>query len=110
MQYQTLTPAQQSQVEYLFADQIFGTDATGFEYEVKAGNVIARSRIAPSGEAEARKPKTVRVHVAVREIPTAYLSVEMDREANYAIQAIARSLIEQLIKSQTLEAHHGKES
>ena len=107
MQYQALTSAQQSQVEYLFADAFFGTDATSFEYEVQHGEVIARSRIAKTAETSARKPHTISINVAVRDIPAELVTVEMQRDAAYTIQFIARNLVEQLIQSKTLEAHHG---
>ena len=110
MQYQVLTSAQQSQVEYLFADAFFGTDANSFEYEVQHGEVIGRAKLkAISSEllATARKPHTIRINVAVRDIPAELVTVEMQRDAAYTIQFIARNLVEQLIKSQTLEAHNG---
>lgn len=109
MQYQALTSAQQSQVEYLFADAFFGTDATSFEYEVQHGEVIGRMQILRSAQNDMtkRKPRTISINVAVREMPAELVTVEMQRDTAYTIQSIARHLVEQLIQSQTLEAHHG---
>ena len=40
--YSALDSDQRSQVGHLFADQFFGVDATGFEYEVSGGMVTGR--------------------------------------------------------------------
>jgi hypothetical protein len=104
MQYQSLTPAQQTQAAYLFADEVFGTDAYGFDYEISNGTVIGRACLDKHTDLNARKPHTVSVNVCVREVPAEMVTIEMDRNANATIQSIARSVVARLIQSQTVEA------
>jgi hypothetical protein len=105
MIYSSLTPAQQTQAAYLFADEVFGTDAHDFDYEIKDNAIIGRSRIVKNGDAvHNRKPHTVSVNMCVRDVPAEFVTVEMDRNAAYAIQTIARNIVERMIQSQTVEA------
>jgi hypothetical protein len=52
------------------------------------------------GQAErrhARKPRSVAVNVAVSEIPEAFLTIEMERRSEIAIQQLARRIVERLV-------------
>jgi len=105
MIFSSLTPTQQDQAAYLFADEIFGTDASAFDYEVQDNNVIGRTKLnANSQQLSVRKPHTVLVNVSVREVPAEFVTIEMDRQSAYAIQSIARSVVARLIQSQSVEA------
>ena len=104
MNYQSLTTAQRDQVAYLFADDVFGEDPSAYEYEVNGGMVAGRSRIAEnSGAVHAKKARNIAACITVRETPEAYVTKQSQRETAYAIQSIARSVVERLIKSQTVE-------
>ena len=105
--FTSLDAAQQAQAAYLFADDVFGTDVNAYEYELEAGKVIGRARLAANSSplnAHVRKPRTISVNVCTREVPAEMVTVEMDRNANYAIQSIARNIAARLIQSQTVEA------
>lgn len=107
MNYSTLTPTQREQVDYLFADAIFGTDVNAFDYEIKGDTVIGRAQILRSAQddkAHVRKPHTVSVNVCVREVPSAFITLEMSRNAETTIKELARSVVERMIQSQTVEA------
>ena len=103
--FNSLDAAQQAQAAYLFADDVFGTDANAYEYELEAGKVIGHSQLtANSLSLNVRKPRTISINVCTREVPAEMVTVEMDRNANYAIQSIARNIVARLIQSQTVEA------
>jgi len=103
--YSSLDAAQQAQAAYLFADDVFGTDANAYEYELEAGKVIGRARLTVTSlSLNVRKPRTISVNVCTREVPAEMVTVEMDRNADYAIQSIARNIAARLIQSQTVEA------
>jgi hypothetical protein len=103
--YSTLTAPQRERADYLFADAIFGTNPHAYEYELKGDDVIGRSRLNKNGEGavHARKPRTVQVNVFTQEVPTAYITLEMDRHAEYAIQDLARSIVKRLVETQPQE-------
>jgi hypothetical protein len=103
-QFISLTTTQREQVDYLFADAIFGTDVNAFDYEIRDDNVIGRSRIDNKRDVIMRKPHTVSVNMCVREIPSAFITLEMSRNAETTIKELARSVVERMIKSQTVEA------
>ena len=105
--YSSLDAAQQAQAAYLFADDVFGSDVAAFDYEISDGKIIGRARLAANSSplnAHVRKPRTISVNVCTREVPAEMVTVEMDRNANYAIQSIARNIAARLIQSQTVEA------
>ena len=106
MNYQSLTPLQREHVAFLFADEIFGTDPNGYEYELMGEMVIGRAKISRSARNDnvhVRKAHAVAVNVAVREVPSAFVRVECQRDAEIAIKEIARNIIARLI-SQPVEA------
>lgn len=104
MNYQSLTPAQRDQVVFLFADEIFGTDPNDYEYELIGEMVTWRSRLNAEGRMQnVRKPHSIAVNVAVREVPSAFVRVECQRDAEYAIQQIARSVVARLIQVNSVE-------
>lgn len=110
MIYSSLTPAQRDQVAFLFADEIFGTDPSAYEYELTGETVTGRVRLsALSGQrsVHVRKPHSVTVNVAVRDVPEALVTVEMRRDAQMSIQQIARNVVARLIQSNQVEAHNG---
>lgn len=94
---------------YLFVDEHFGTDPHAYDYELEGDEVIGRSRIARNGDeisnVHARKPHTVKLNVAVKEVPEQFVTVEMNRNATLAIQAIARRMVERIAIQQTQEAN-----
>lgn len=107
MNYSTLTPAQQTQCEYLFADATFGTDPHAYDYEIKGVDVVGRVQLRAISSkllAHARKPHTVSVNVAVLNVPDGFVTVEMSRNAMIAIQDIARSAVERMLQVQHQEA------
>jgi hypothetical protein len=105
MNYSTLTPAQQAQAAYLFADDVFGTDPNAYDYEVNGKDIIGRSCIAHNSDRiHARKPHSVSVNVAVRQVPDEFITSEMSRNAEQAINDFARSAVERITQSQTQEA------
>lgn len=107
MNYQSLTPLQREQVAFLFCDDLFGTDPNGYEYELIGECVIGRVKLTAISSqllAHVRKPHAVAVNVAVRDVPSAFVTVEMSRDAEIAIKEIARSVVARLIQIQTVEA------
>jgi len=106
MNYSSLTPAQREHVAFLFADEIFGTDPNGYEYELIGEMVVGRVKtvISDQSSVHVRKPHAVAVNVAVREVPSAFVTVECQRDAEIAIKEIARSVVARLIQIQTVEA------
>jgi len=104
MNYQSLTSQQRAQVAYLFADDVFGADPSAYEYEVNGGMVAGRTAISDQRPAVRKKPHNIAAHVTVRETPEAYVTTQAQRETDLAIQSIARSVVERIIKSQNVEA------
>lgn len=105
MNYSTLTPAQLAQCEYLFADDAFGTDPYAYDYEVKGNRVMGRKiQKAEDRRMNVKKPHTVSVNVAVREVPNEFVTVEMKRNAAQAIKDLARNAVERINQIQSQEA------
>lgn len=112
--YSALTPAQQARAQYLFADALLGTDPSAYEYQLRGEDVIGRARVtslqSPASShqspasANVRKPHSVRLNVAIQEVPETYITVEMIRNTEQAIQEIARSLAAAMLQTQTQEA------
>jgi hypothetical protein len=103
--YASLTPAQQAQAAYLFADELMGSDPTLYEYELIGETVVGRAAISDQRSAvNARKPHIVAVNVAVREVPDAFITVEMMRRSDVTFQSLARRVVERIIQNQSVEA------
>jgi len=99
--YSTLTAAQREQVQYLFADEHFGTDPNAFEYQLRGESVIGRGSLtANRSTLKARKPHTVRLNVLTQEVPDQYITVEMIRNSQQAITDIAREIAGRMIRIQ----------
>jgi hypothetical protein len=100
--FSQLTDDQRAQVAYLFADSIFGTDASAFAYELNdQGEVKGRSRIATNGDAanqpRARKTNIVQIHM----IEEVNITDELIRHASMSMDALAASVAQRIYQSQS---------
>ena len=99
MNYLSLTHAQRARVEYLFADDVFGTDPTSYEYEVNArGEVTGRTRISRSGREETMSKRQPSAVITVRAEET------ITEEALSNQIQFMKSLASRIIQSQYMEA------
>lgn len=88
--YSALTDEQRARVAYLFADNHFGTDPRGYEYQVKGGD-IRRSPLANENPSTARI-KSMRV-MAVRD---EHLTAAQMDDATNAMESMAYTIAQRI--------------
>jgi hypothetical protein len=107
LSFSDLNERQLAQVVYLFADSIFGTDATVYAYELATnGDVKGRSRIAGNGDAagsqRARQNSTMHVHM----IEEVNITDELIRHASMSMDALAASIAQCIYQSNPIEVEN----
>jgi len=98
--YTALTTDQQARVAYLFADEIFGTDAHAYRYEVDAsGDITGRTPLTTPPAARAQQSAPVMVHTQeahVTDLMISHARMNMDALAASIAESIFRSTLQEV--------------
>lgn len=91
LSYSSLSKSQRAQVAYLFADAIFGTDASGFVYEVDGEEIRGRRAIDPQkNQVRARRVDLTTPKVTM--LQEVHITDEMTIRSMSAMNALAASV------------------
>lgn len=99
-----LDQIQIAQIDYLFADAVFGTDASAYLYEIdKRGCVTGRVRV--NAKPVTRAAQNAEVLITAREV---HVNDKDLQTANMHMDALAASIANKLYQRQQLlaEVHH----
>ena len=99
LSHSELNEHQLAQVNYLFADSIFGTNAAAFVYELKNGDVKGRTLASSDFHRRAKQDSPIKV-TAVEEVN---ITDEIIRHANMSMDALAASVAEHFYQSQSTQ-------
>lgn len=99
--YDTLTKEQIEQVDYLFADEIFGTDPNAYLYELSNGKITGRRINGTQTKKQGRAQRSAPVIVHKREEPN--ITPELIDRANMSMEALAVSIAEKLFMQEQEE-------
>jgi hypothetical protein len=96
--YSSLTNEQRARVDYLFADAIFGTDASAFVYEWDGKDIKGRTsnQLAVTSRARKLDPASVKVTM-VQEVN---ITNELIQSANMHMDALAALIARKIYQSQ----------
>ncbi len=67
LSYSALDDGQRAQIAHLFADSLFGTDASLYEYEINNGVIVSRQATRPAPRTTTIKTVTVKTMEAAAE-------------------------------------------
>lgn len=100
--YSNLNESQRARIAYLFADDVFGTDARAYLYELdKQGNVTGRTAVKPTAPKAKRAKQSVPVIVTTA--PEVNITDELIQHAGMSMDALAAFIADKLFQISILE-------
>jgi hypothetical protein len=100
--HSALNESQLKQVMYLFADEVFGTDAAAYLYELdQRGAVTGRKPLSLDAH-KTRKVKRTQIHI----MQHTSVSADQVRRAQTHMEALAASIAEAIYQQQLEEVTH----